>query len=132
MAVSTRGAAAEEEGGGGAAGLRLAFNGQQRGASFGRGSSRGTPSWLFVMIQTLGWAGDKLLICLQCVSCRDAVQTFGISASNLPKMAPKLALSLGACPSGRRRLPLPLPLPLLLPLTLMLPLHTGGEGGKIC
>lgn len=89
--------------------LDLLLMANKTGASFAGGSSpphthTHTSSCLFVMIPTLGmdWSGDKLLICLQCVSCCDAaVQTFGISASNLPKMAPKLALSLGACPSGR-------------------------------
>lgn len=73
-------------------------------------------SRLVVMIPT-----ERQVINMSSVRQLLAVQTFGISASNLPKMAPKLALSLGACPSSGRRL-----LPLSLPLTLTLPLHTGG------
>lgn len=75
-----------------------------------------TPQFpLVVMIPT-----ERQVINMSSVRQLLAVQTFGISASNLPKMAPKLALSLGACPKSGRRL-----LPLLLPLTLTLPLHTG-------
>lgn len=98
----------------------FAFNGQQTGASFrllppfpphGCLSSRcNDPNW------------ERQVINMSSVRQLLAVQTFGISASNLPKMAPKLALSLGACPSSGRRL-----LPLPLPLTLTLPLHTGGD-----
>lgn len=77
-----------------------------------------TPQFpLVVMIPT-----ERQVINMSSVRQLLAVQTFGISASNLPKMAPKLALSLGACPSSGRRL---LPLPLPLTLTLTLPLHTG-------